>query len=117
MERAAIYARSATSEEELLVQLEEARGEAEALGLTVVAELSEVFSGATLDRPELGQLRKLVKTGEIRVIICKTPDRLSRRSDQIIPLLTEIAEHGVGLYCTALKDWLLSVGGEENSQS
>ena len=39
---------------------------------------SEAYSGLTLERPKLNELRELARAGSIDIIVCYCLDRLSR---------------------------------------
>lgn len=59
--------------------------------------LSEVYSGLTLDRPKLPQLRQWVRDREIDVLIAYNLVRLSREPVNLIILQEEIEKSGVEL--------------------
>ncbi|GAI10599.1 unnamed protein product, partial [marine sediment metagenome] len=44
----------------------------------MVYRFSEAYSGLTLERPKLNELRELVRAGDIDVIVVYCLDRLSR---------------------------------------
>lgn len=54
--------------------------------------------GATLDRPELHRLRKLVKADKVRSVTAYKLDRISRSLMQFFELVQEFKEHNVCLY-------------------
>ena len=85
VQRAAIYCRVSTDNQErntsLDSQEEACRQYARGLGYTVAEEhvLRETHSGAELwERPQLTQVRKAVKAGEVDALIAYAVDRLSR---------------------------------------
>jgi site-specific DNA recombinase len=55
----------------------------------------EGYSGATLERPGLEQVRDLAAEGQIQAVLVYAPDRLSRRYAYQILLIEEFARHGV----------------------
>lgn len=85
MKTAAIYCRVSTEDQEregtsLDSQLEACERKASELGYEVSQDFSirEVYSGSTLDRPKLTQLRQWVRDKEVDAVIAYTLDRLSR---------------------------------------
>ena len=82
---AAIYARVSTDNQRaqgtIGSQVDELRELAAGRGLAVGAELvfcDEGISGATLVRPALERLRDGAAEGSFEVVLCHSPDRLSR---------------------------------------
>ena len=55
----------------------------------------EGYSGATLVRPGLEQLRDLASEGQIETLLAYSPDRLSRKYAYQVLLIEEFARHGV----------------------
>jgi site-specific DNA recombinase len=55
----------------------------------------EGYSGATLERPGLEQVRDLAAEGQIQVVLAYAPDRLSRKYAYQILLIEEFSRHGV----------------------
>jgi site-specific DNA recombinase len=53
------------------------------------------YSGATLERPGLEQVRDLAAAGQIQVVLAYAPDRLSRKYAYQILLIEELARNGV----------------------
>lgn len=53
------------------------------------------FSGATLERPGLEQVRDLAAEGQIQAVLAYAPDRLSRKYAYQILLMEEFARQGV----------------------
>ncbi len=83
--RAAIYCRVSTEDQEregtsLQSQREACQNKARELGYEVPEEfiILETYSGLTLDRPKLPQLRQWVRDKEVDAVIGYTLDRLSR---------------------------------------
>ncbi len=102
--RAAIYCRVSTEDQEregtsLDSQLEACLEEAHELSHEASEGFSllETYSGLTLDRPKLAQLRQWVRDKEIDVVIAYTLDRLSRDPVHFIILQEEMEKAGVKL--------------------
>ena len=79
----AIYARTSTDLQEkehtIGSQLDALRKYAQDKGYQVFREyLDEGYSGATLDRPGLDRLRDDPSSGEFRIVLIHSPDRLAR---------------------------------------
>src|ERR1700746_815729 len=55
----------------------------------------EGYSGATLERPGLEQVRDLAAEGQIQAVLAYAPDRLSRKYAYQILLIEELARNGV----------------------
>ncbi len=55
------------------------------------------YSGGTIDRPALAELRAAVAAGEVAAVIVYAVDRLSRRQADTITLLEEFAAAGAGI--------------------
>jgi site-specific DNA recombinase len=53
------------------------------------------YSGATLERPGLEQVRDLAAEGQIQAVLAYAPDRLSRKYAYQVLLIEEFARHGV----------------------
>ena len=53
------------------------------------------YSGATLERPGLEQVRDLAAGGDIQVVLVHSPDRLSRKYAYQVLLIEELGRHGV----------------------
>ena len=102
--RAAMYCRVSTEEQEregtsLDSQLEACLKKADELGYDVPEELifKETYSGLSLDRPMLSQIRELIRNQEINGLIAYTLDRLSRDPVHFIILQEEQEKAGVKL--------------------
>ena len=98
--RAAIYARVSTDlqeeEQTILSQLEALRNYVLGRGYILTFEyVDDGYSGATLDRPGLDQLRDALRDGEIDVIVFHSPDRLARKAVYQGLVLEEIEKAGV----------------------
>jgi hypothetical protein len=71
-------------------QIEALKDYAKAHNLNIVFEcLDDGFSGTTLDRPGLDQLRDLAQSGNIEGVLILAPDRLSRKQANQIILMEE----------------------------
>ncbi len=102
--RGAIYARVSTKAQaeegsSLESQVERCLKWAQAKDFEVPPGLifREDWSGATLDRPELNQVRTLVRDGSLNVVICYSTDRLSRNPVHTYILAEECQKHNVAL--------------------
>ena len=90
---AGIYCRVSTEDQaregtSLDTQLEACLLKAREAGYEVSDELifRESFSGLTLQRPRLSELRAKANSGEIDALIVYTPDRLARVGEDILSL-------------------------------
>jgi len=100
--RAAIYCRVSTEDQEregtsLQTQLEACLSYCRDKGYEVAHRFSEAYSGLTLDRPRLNELRELVRAGDIDVIVVYCLDRLSRDPTHGVILTQELEKHHVTL--------------------
>jgi len=102
--RAAIYCRVSTEDQEregtsLQSQVEACVNKARELGYDAPEEFTvlETYSGLTLDRPKLPQLRQWVRDKEVEAIIAYTLDRVSRDPVHFIILQEEMEKAGVKL--------------------
>lgn len=66
-------------------------------GYQVIAELSEEFTGKTLDRPQLNRVREMARGREFDVLIAHSLDRLTRRMGQLAALRDELSRHQVSI--------------------
>jgi hypothetical protein len=55
-------------------------------------------SGATLERPALGQLLADCRAGKVNAVLIRDPDRLSRNSEHLLLLLAKFEAAGVRLH-------------------
>ncbi|MBA7560944.1 MAG: hypothetical protein GH159_00135 [Dehalococcoidia bacterium] len=99
---AAIYCRVSTEDQEkegtsLQTQLEACLDYCQQKGYTVTHQFSEAYSGLTLDRPKLNELRDLIRTGDIDVIVIYCLDRLSRDPTHGVILTQELEKFNVTL--------------------
>ena len=102
--KAAIYCRVSTEDQEregtsLQSQQEACLKKAQELGYIVPAGfiILETYSGLSLNRPKLDQLRQSVRDREVDVVIAYTLDRLSRDPVHFIILQEEMERSGVEL--------------------
>jgi len=102
--KATIYTRVSTEDQEsegtsLQSQLQFCQKKALELGYEVDEDhiISEVYSGLTLERPKLTELRELVRRKEIGAIIVYSTDRLSRDPVHLLLLVEECAKKEIDL--------------------
>jgi site-specific DNA recombinase len=102
--RAGIYARVSSGDQEregtsLGSQVEACLNKARGLGYEIPQDLifTETFSGLTLDRPGLAELREKAKGRDLEAVVVHTPDRLSRVGEDILSLAKELRVDGVKL--------------------
>ncbi|MEK7848499.1 MAG: recombinase family protein [Chloroflexota bacterium] len=62
-----------------------------------VVVLREVYSGLSLERPELSKLRDWVRAGQVRAVVVYAADRLSRDGLHLLLLVEEIEKAGTTL--------------------
>src|SRR5450631_3875997 len=104
MKMAAIYARVSTDQQKqehtIDSQTQALIAYAQGAGYSVPAEwvFEDVgYSGATLVRPGLEQVRDLAAEGQIQPVLALSPDRLSRKYAYQVLLTEEFARHGVDM--------------------
>lgn len=102
MIRAAIYCRVSGDKQEkegtsLETQLEACLKYCQDKGHEVACRFSEAYSGLSLERPKLNELRELVRGGEIDVVVVYCLDRLSRDPTHGVILTQELEKYGVRL--------------------
>ncbi|MFC1981592.1 recombinase family protein [Chloroflexota bacterium] len=100
--KAAIYFRVSTDNQEqestsLQTQQEACLKYCKDKGYDVAHQFRETYSGLTLDRPKLNELRELVRNEQIDVIVCYCLDRLSRDPTHGVILTQELEKHHVAL--------------------
>ncbi len=102
--KAAVYCRVSTEDQEregtsLQSQREACLKKAQELGYEVPEEFTaiETYSGLSLDRPKLNEVRQWVRDKEVDVVIAYTLDRLSRDPVHFIILQEELERSGVEL--------------------
>lgn len=99
---AAIYCRVSTEGQEqdgtsLQTQLEACRKYCQARQYEAGHELSEAWSGLSLERPRLTELREIVRSDSIDVVVVYSLDRFSRDPVHGVILMQELEKHGVTL--------------------
>lgn len=100
--RAAIYCRMAQDNDKhtaLEIQKKDLRAFVKKSGKKITAEISEVASGSTLDRPGIEQLRNLVENRQIDEIIAVDQARIYRSNNmsEYASFLSELNKNGVKL--------------------
>lgn len=102
--KAAIYARVSTKGQSeggtsLETQEEACRNKAHELSYEVPHDyvFLEDRSGADLDRPQLANVRSLVKQEEIQALLCHSTDRLARNPIHIAIIAEECEKRGINL--------------------
>jgi site-specific DNA recombinase len=102
MKTAAIYCRVSTEDQEregtsLQTQLKACHNFCRERGYHVDHHFSEAYSGLTLDRIKLSELRDLVRNDQIDVVVVYCLDRLSRDPTHGVILTQELDKHNVAL--------------------
>jgi site-specific DNA recombinase len=100
--QAAVYCRVSTEGQEqdgtsLQTQVEACRKYCEGRGYEVRHELSEAWSGLSLERPKLAELRELVRSDKIDAVVVYSLDRFSRDPVHGVILMQELERHEVTL--------------------
>ena len=100
MTRVGLYIRVANDTEEkertIQNQLEALRAHIQAKGYELVGEfIDEGYSGMSLARPALNQLRDATAKGYLDLLLVQSPDQLSRKSTHYFILLNEFQKEGV----------------------
>lgn len=98
--KAAIYCRVSTDNQEsegtsLQTQLETCLKYCQDKGYIMAHRFSEAYSGLTLERPKLNELRELVRNEQIDVVVVYCLDRLSRNATHGVILRDELDKHQV----------------------
>ena len=101
IQRAAIYARVSTLDQEPENQLAELRRYIEARHWTAVEYVDKGVSGAKDRRPALDKLLKASKRRQFDVLVCWRLDRLGRSLRHLILLLEELQALGVAFVSLA----------------
>jgi site-specific DNA recombinase len=99
---AGIYCRVSTDNQEregtsLQTQLEACLKYCKSKGYIVTHSFSEAYSGLTLERPKLSELRELARNEAVDAIVCYCLDRLTRDPGHGVIITQELEEHGVNL--------------------
>ena len=100
--KAAIYCRVSTEGQEqdgtsLQTQLEACLSYCQEKGYEVLYQFNEAWSGLSLERPRLAELREVVRSESIDSIVVYSLDRLSRDPVHGVILMQELEKHGVSL--------------------
>jgi site-specific DNA recombinase len=96
--RAAIYCRVSTDDQEkegtsLQTQREACLAYCKQEGYQVAKQFSETYSGLTLERPKLTELRNLIRANDLDIIVVYCLDRLSRDPYHGVILTQELEQH------------------------
>ncbi len=102
MKTAAVYCRVSTEDQgkegtSLQTQLEAGLDYCRDKDYDVAYRFRETYSGLSLDRPKLNELRELVRTGAIDVVVVYCLDRLSRNATHGVILRDELDKHHITL--------------------
>jgi site-specific DNA recombinase len=96
--QAVIYTRVSTDEQgrgySLTTQLEACRKYGTERGYSLMAEFSDEYTGASLDRPGLNDLREFTIGHSIDVVVVYDLDRLARRSVYQMLIEEELSKKG-----------------------
>ena len=100
--KVAIYCRVSTDNQEsegtsLQTQREACLKYCQDKGYDAAYRFSETYSGLTLDRPKLNELRELIRNEQIDALVVYCLDRLSRDPTHGVILTEELEKHGVNL--------------------
>jgi len=100
--KAAIYCRVSTEGQEqegtsLQTQLEACLKHCQAEGFEVAYKYSEAWSGLSLERPKLAELREVIRSEKIDSLVVYSLDRFSRDPVHGVILMQELEKHGVSL--------------------
>jgi len=100
--KAAIYCRVSTEGQEqdgtsLKTQLEACQKYCQVKDYEVAYQLSEAWSGLSLERPRLAELREVVRSESIDCVVVYSLDRFSRDPVHGVILMQELEKHGVSL--------------------
>jgi site-specific DNA recombinase len=98
--KAAIYCRVSTEGQEqdgtsLKTQLEACVKYCKNKGYEVVCQYTEAWSGLSLERPRLNELREVVRSQRIDSVVVYSLDRFSRDPVHGVILMQELEKHGV----------------------
>lgn len=98
MNRTAIYARTACSNETALDwQVQVLQGLAATLNLNVAHTIRETASGLEFDRPGLQKLIRLSEHHKIDTILMTNLDRIGRDALNVLAVLEELDSYGIKL--------------------
>jgi DNA invertase Pin-like site-specific DNA recombinase len=102
--RAALYIRCSTDQQDPSMQVSELREYASRRGFQIVGEFTDIASGATDSRPELNKVLALAKQRKIDVLLTWKVDRLGRSLRHLVNTIGEL--DAVGVSFVSLKDSL-----------
>ncbi|MCL0058727.1 recombinase family protein [Dehalococcoidia bacterium] len=102
MKTVAVYCRVSTDDQEkegtsLQTQFQACLKYCQERGYEMAYRFSEAYSGLTLERPKLNELRELIRNEEIDVVVVYCLDRLSRDPAHGVILTQELEKHHVTL--------------------
>lgn len=100
--KSVIYCRVSTEDQEkegtsLKTQLAACQEYCQKKGYEVTKSYSETYSGLTLDRPKLNELRDMLRVGDVEVIVIYCLDRLSRDPTHGVILMQEFESLNIKL--------------------
>jgi site-specific DNA recombinase len=100
--KVAIYCRVSTEGQEqdgtsLQTQLEACLKYCQSKNYEVAYQFKEAYSGLSLERPKLNELRELVRSDEIDIVVVYSLDRFSRDPVHGVILMQELEKHSVYL--------------------
>jgi len=98
--RALLYCRVSTEGQEqdgtsLGTQMEACRKYCEGRGYEIGYEFGEAWSGLSLERPKLTEVRELVRSDNVDAVVVYSLDRFSRDPVHGVILMQELEKHGV----------------------
>ena len=101
--QAIVYCRVSTQEQKnkgssIDRQLEDCRAYASSKEMEIIAEITDDFSGGTLERPGFLQLRALLAEGKANAVVVFRQDRLSRDSADYMYLRKQWGRAGIELH-------------------
>ncbi|NTW00768.1 MAG: recombinase family protein, partial [Oscillochloris sp.] len=102
MKSAVIYARVSTDDQadnsSIESQIAACVRYAQQHDMKVTATLSDVMSGAKLDRPGLNKIRELIRIGSVDALVVYCSDRLSRSLAHSLLLRDEFKAAGIAIH-------------------
>ena len=90
LKRAAIYTRISTADQNATTQLLDLRQLAEQRGYEIVAQYSDIISGAKSRRPGLGDLMRDARRGRFDAVLVWSSDRIARSVKHFLEVLDEL---------------------------
>ena len=113
----AIFARVSTEAQDFGRQLLDCQAHAEHTGRRVVATIAEKLSGSRRSRarrPDLDELLRLARTGQIREVLVTELSRLGRRARETRQVVEELGDLGVSVFALNIQLGYLLPGGKVN---